>query len=60
MNLTLDTISVAGFHSAVYHAKPLDGEILYTKIKQTKALENAKQDHTKVGTSDVTHCVDNC
>ena len=41
-------MSLIGTHSAVYHAKPLDKEIVFTKVKQTKALENADQDHTKV------------
>ena len=41
-------MSLIGRHSAVYHAKPLDEEIVFTKVKQTKALENADQDHTKV------------
>ncbi|KAK2161989.1 hypothetical protein NP493_1549g00009 [Ridgeia piscesae] len=37
-----------GIHSAVYHANPSDEEIVFTKIKLTKAIENADQDHTKV------------
>ncbi|KAI0240617.1 hypothetical protein LSAT2_008646 [Lamellibrachia satsuma] len=39
-----------GVHTAVYHARPLDedGGIVFTKIRQTKALENADQGQTKM------------
>ena len=50
LHVTCNICIMAGVHTAVYHARPLDedGGIVFTKIRQTKALENADQGQTKV------------
>ena len=45
----IDDHMFLGRHVAVYHAKPSNGEIIFTKARQTKAIENADQVQTKVG-----------
>ena len=50
MHIKCNLYITTGVHTAVYHARPLDGDegIVFTKIRQTKALVNVDQGQTKV------------
>ena len=50
VNIKCNHCIVVGIHTAVYYARPVEDDegIVFTKIRTTKALENADQGQTKV------------
>ena len=50
VNVKCNRFIIVGIHTAIYHARPVeeDDGIVFTKIRKTKALENADQGQTKV------------